>query len=107
MRITEQIINAQIDRLNRLAGQPPAPYKRVSGLPATKANPTGTTTEPCPGNYHLDHAYGGVCLHQMAPSGGVEDVFRCGHVPKRELYERISAFIDGYQQALDDHNPEG
>jgi hypothetical protein len=46
------------------------------------------------GNYHLSHAYGGVSLHQMSNlGGGVRDVFSCGHVPKRNLCDRMFAFL--------------
>ena len=52
------------------------------------------------GNYHIDHAYGGVSLHQMLSEGGsVRDVFSCGHVPKRDLEGRIEAFLVGVQSS--------
>jgi len=48
------------------------------------------------GNYHLSGAYGGVCLHRMSSEGGgVHDVFSCGHVTKRDLYNRMHAFRSG------------
>ena len=48
------------------------------------------------GNYHLSGAYGGYALHRIASlGGGVDDIFSCGHIPKRELYDRIHAYIDG------------
>lgn len=54
------------------------------------------------GMFYIDGAYGGWCLHRMqSESGGVEDIFRCGHVPARNLYERMRAFIDGYNWAFD------
>jgi hypothetical protein len=30
---------------------------------------------------------------------GVADVFRSGHVPARELYNRMQAFLDGLSEA--------
>ena len=54
------------------------------------------------GNYHIDGAYGGVSLHQMVnDGGGIRDVFSCGHVPKRELFDRICAFMEGIRTAQD------
>ncbi len=48
------------------------------------------------GNYHLDHAYGGVSLFQMDnESGGVRDVLQCGHVSKPQLYSLMHAFLRG------------
>ncbi len=48
------------------------------------------------GAYVLSYAYGGVSLHQYVnTNGAINDVFRCGHVPKRDLYNRMNAFIDG------------
>ena len=50
------------------------------------------------GNYHLSGAYGGYALHRMDnESGGVRDVFGCGHQPKRELANRMHAFISGLE----------
>jgi len=48
------------------------------------------------GHFHVSKAYGGVSLHRtMNESGGVTDVFNCGHISKRELYIRMDAYIDG------------
>ena len=50
------------------------------------------------GNYHISGAYGGVSLHQMAnTSGGIHEVFGCGHVPKRDLYNRMHTFLLGLE----------
>ena len=45
--------------------------------------------------YLLSYAYGGVSLHRRGDGGGITDVFGSGHITKRDLYGRISAFIDG------------
>ena len=48
------------------------------------------------GNYHIDGAYGGVNLHCIInESGAVNNVFGCGHVPKRDLWNRMRAFLEG------------
>ena len=50
------------------------------------------------GCYHLSGAYGGKSLHRMSKRGsGTSDVFSCGHIPKRDLYNRMRAFIDGLE----------
>tara|TARA_R110002020_G_scaffold160008_4_gene344330 strand:+ start:529 stop:894 length:366 start_codon:yes stop_codon:yes gene_type:complete len=52
------------------------------------------------GHYHISGAYGGVCLHRTDnENGGVTDVFNCGHVPKRDLYNRMRAYLEGIERA--------
>ena len=80
-RITESHLQAIVDRLNRTTGSPAAPY--VDGVAQI-------------GNYHLSHAYGGVCLHRMFnDGGGVTSPLSCGHTTKRELATMLYAFIAG------------
>jgi hypothetical protein len=82
-RITEAHLQAKVDRLNRVTGSPAEPY--TNG----KANI---------GNYHLSHAYGGVCLHRMHnDGGGVSSPLSIGHVTKRELAGLLSAYIEGIE----------
>jgi hypothetical protein len=87
IRITDKDLQAVVDMLNRITGNPAVPYlSPVDG----KAQPQG-------GCYHLSHAYGGVALHQMCATGtGIHDTFSRGHMPKRELYELMHAFQRGY-----------
>ena len=88
-RITEKMLNARVDWLNELTNNPVEAYTRKEGADRATANI---------GNFNISHAYGGVSLHQMqTDGGGVRDVFSCGHIPKRELFERICAFMDGVQ----------
>jgi hypothetical protein len=87
--ITEKQLQAVCERINRATGQPLEPYTKTQ---------TGFKTNI--GNYHLDHAYGGVSLHRMtSEGGGVTDVFSCGHVPKRDLANRMWAFLNGLEAA--------
>lgn len=52
------------------------------------------------GNYHLSWAYGGVCLHKMHnDGGGVSTPLSSGHVPKKELFNELCAFIRGVEFA--------
>lgn len=91
-RITDKHLQAIIDRINRTLGTPMTPY-----APYDKEL---RRCMPNAGCYHLSHAYGGVCLHRMSLTPGctgVSDVFGCGHIPKRELAERMYAFLRGIE----------
>ena len=88
-RITDKHLEGMIARLNRLTNSPTKPYERIDGRCVAQI-----------GCYHLSHAYGGVALHRMYnEGGGVTTPLGGGHVPKRELYERIYAFIMGIEAA--------
>ena len=77
MRITESDLRSILNIINAKKGFIDPKYSEI-------------------GAYCLDYAYGGVSLHQYVnESGGVKDVFSCGHVPKRELYHRMCAFSQG------------
>jgi hypothetical protein len=85
----ERITNAQLEtmvrRINESTGSPLEPYTK-----------TETGCRANVGNYHLSGAYGGKSLHRMcSEGGGVSDVFGCGHIPARDLYNRMRAFLDG------------
>ena len=89
-RITNKHLECKIERLNEIMGTPIEPYTTTgkAGTPSYKISANM-------GNYHLSGAYGGVSLCQMAKGGGTYDTLRCGHIPKRELAERIDAYIAG------------
>ena len=87
-RITQSMLEKRVEYLNKITGSPETPWVRDAD---------GNFTSNI-GNYHLSGAYGGVSLHRMMnESGGIEDVFSCGHTPKRELFNRLCSFIDGYE----------
>ena len=84
-RITQKQLEMLVDQINAATESPPEPYRVEDGR--HKANI---------GNYHLSGAYGGWALHRMdSDGGGVDDVFGSGHVPRRELYQRMRAFLVG------------
>lgn len=88
-RITIANLEAVVDRINRLTGSPANPWRRE-----------GDRNRANIGNYHLSHAYGGVCLHRMCnESGGVTTPLGLGHVTKRELHEQLHAFLRGIEIA--------
>ena len=84
-RITNTDLQNVIDRLNIITNSPAEPYTTTDGKTAANLR-----------NYHLSQAYGGVSLHRMAnDGGGIRDIFSCGHTTKRELYNRLHAYIAG------------
>ncbi len=87
-RVTDKDLQNIVDRINRMTDNPLAPYiKGEDGHLHAQV-----------GNFHLSHAYGGVCLHRMCTDGGgVTDVLYCGHVPKRELQSLMWTFIKGME----------
>jgi len=86
MRITQKDLENLVNRINEATKSPNTSWtKNADGK--MKANID---------NYHLSYAYGGVALHRMTnDGGGVDDVFRCGHVTKRELYSKLDAYLLG------------
>ena len=87
MRINERDLNIVINRLNEITGNPTVPHsKDDNGIFRSNI-----------GNYHLDCAYGGYALHQIASKGGaVNDIFGW-YYPKRELYNLVHAYIAGIE----------
>ena len=80
MRITEKMLQCRVDYLNKLSGFENHKYSQI-------------------GSYALSFAYGGVSLHKYGNEcGGVHNVFNCGYITKRDLYDRINAFISGYTE---------
>lgn len=91
MAITKRELDAVVGRINALMNRPTEPYVKVV------AQDGAVTHAAQIGNFHLSGAYGGYALHEMVnQGGGVRDVFS-GHMPKRELYERMHAFIRGIE----------
>lgn len=92
MRITKKTLQPVVDRINRETGSPAEPWtKGEDGR--LKANI---------GNYHLSSDHGGYALHRMANErGGVSDVLSTGHVPARELYGLMHAWLVGLASVRD------
>ena len=84
-RTTQKQLELLCARINAAQQSPATPYERIDGSLVGQI-----------GNYHLSGAYGGVSLHKtMTTGGGVCDVFGCGHVTRRDLYNRMSAYLAG------------
>jgi len=87
-RITIKHLNRQCEILNEITGSPIAPWLR---------NGDGTLKAQI-GNYHISQCYGGVCLHRMFnEGGGVTCPLDNYHGPKRELFEKMRAYISGIE----------
>jgi len=88
-RITIKTLRAVCDRLNR-----------VTGSPMEYAQPHQPGVPFCSniGNYHISQAYGGYCLHRVHNTGGgVSTPLSGGHIPARDLYERMHAYLCGFE----------
>ena len=89
-RITNTVLKAVVDRINRITDSPMEPYTKM---------PDGRYQANI-GNYHLSGAYGGVDLHRMHnESGGVTTPLNCGHISKRDLYNLMQAYIAGLSES--------
>ena len=88
MRTSVKRLESLVERINRMTDSPSTSWtKNKDGKLASNI-----------GNFHISGAYGGVSLHRMEnESGGVSDVFLCGHVPKRQLDDMMCAFIKGLE----------
>ncbi len=93
-RTTEAHLQAVCDRINRVTGNALTPYTET-------VHPDGKKTYAANlGNYHLSHAYSGVSLVRMQnQGGGISNVFGCGHITKRDLADRMHAFLAGFDAA--------
>ena len=94
-RITITDLQLQVDLLNRLTGSPAERWQ------AERRDDGGWASNP--GHYMISQAYGGCELQRICGElGGTSTPLNTGHIPKRELYEILRAFIAGIQTAQDD-----
>ena len=85
-RITRKHLEGLCKQINEATGSP------VDGW-ATDADGKNCAV---PGHYQIGWAYGGFNLHRICnEGGGIENVFSCGHVPARDLYNRMRAYLEG------------
>jgi hypothetical protein len=88
-RISRSFLESKAQTINGMTGSPLEPYRTIDGKAVANV-----------GNYHISGAYGGYCLHRMCnESGGVSDVFSCGHIPARQLAGLLSAYTAGLYDA--------
>ena len=83
MRVTIK----DLERLAALANE-------ITNSPATYATRIDGKFKSHVGHFFISQEYGGVCFCKVANEGGARaDIFRCGHTTKKDLYNRIQAFL--------------
>lgn len=88
-RITIKDLRAVCANLNRITGSP---------MDYAKPHTPGVPFCSNVGNYHISQAYGGYCLHRVSnEGGGVSSPLSTGHIPARELYNLMHAYIQGLE----------
>jgi len=86
-QITQTMLRGKIELLNELTGNPLKPWDLIEGRNVASI-----------GNYYLSMQNGGYALFRIAnESGGIKDIFSRGHGTKRELYDRVCAYISGIE----------
>jgi len=94
MQITMNQLRGLVVRLNQLTGENVKPYSR----PETAA--AGQRLTANVGTYVLDGAYGGWQLARICNEGGGQSLpLGQSRGTKRETYDRINAFILGFEEA--------
>lgn len=92
-RITQKDLEYLVKRINEATDSPQEPYRRNGEKGKREAGFTANI-----GNYHLDYAYGGVQLVRMVNEhGGITNVSRSCHTPKKELWQWMQAFLAGIE----------
>jgi len=92
MRITLKELEGRVKFLNRFTNNPTERFTKKDGQYFSNA-----------GHYLISQQYGGYELQQICnDGGGVDDVLGTGHIPKKELYYLINAFIEGMRRATKD-----
>jgi len=90
-RITDKNLDGLARRLNILTHSPET-YMTMDGDKRTINV----------GHFHISHAYGGVCLQRtMNEGGGVYCPLWSGHIPKRDLYDQMYAYIRSIELGMD------
>lgn len=83
--ITKENLERAVMYLNKIAGTPEKPWEQKDGKMVANI-----------GCYFLDGAYGGYKIVQMVNESGGERSITQGYLPKRELYNLIHAYKDGF-----------
>lgn len=84
-RITKKMLQSRIETINSILGMPEQPYTRIDDKLIANI-----------GNFSLSQAYGGYGVHLMVNErGGISTPIWHGHIPARDAYEQINAFIAG------------
>ena len=86
-RITQKHLEGMVSRLNRLTNSPETYMSDIGGRRVINI-----------GHFHIDGAYGGVNLvRTCTDGGGISSPIGGGFCTKRELYEKLYAYIRGIE----------
>ena len=86
-RITKRNLEALCDRLNTLTNSPPQQFR-------------AGTLDAQVGHHYISGAYGGHQLVRVTnPQGGVTTLLGTGHIPARQLYDLMQAYMAGIKAA--------
>lgn len=86
-RITQKHLDGLCSRLNRLTNSPETYMSMIDGQRVINV-----------GHFHIDSAHGGVNLVRTVNNGGgISTPIGGGFCTKRELYEKIYAYIRGIE----------
>lgn len=89
-RITGKDLQNLCDRINRAHGVALEPYTRTDD-----GKLRGNI-----GSHYISGAYGGVNLARIVnEAGGSTNPLSFGHIPKRDLYNRMQAYLCGLDDA--------
>tara|TARA_R100000008_G_scaffold79001_1_gene60386 strand:- start:600 stop:932 length:333 start_codon:yes stop_codon:yes gene_type:complete len=93
MRVSKKMLENKVDQLNKITNSP-TEYYRTEYSPGNIFKVRHTNKD----HFCISGAYGGYELQRVCnDGGGVRTFFNTGHIPKKELYNLISAFIDGIE----------
>ena len=71
-----------------------AGLNKIAGQPLDEWTVKGSQNKANIGHYRLGFAYGAVRLEQIVDEdGSIRDVLGVGYLPRRELYQKIQAYI--------------
>jgi len=88
-RVTRAHLQACVDRLNRISGNPLSPWTKDAA---------GNLVAVI-GAYYLDGAYGGYNLARMVNDcGGIQQPIGGGYKTKRECRDLVIAYINGLEE---------
>jgi len=86
MRVTKEMLENKVDHLNEITNSPKE-YFSTDGKFTINI-----------GHFCISGAYGGYELQRVCNNGGgVRTPLNTGHIPKKELYNLISAFVSGIE----------
>ena len=92
MRVTIKMLENQVDQLNIITSSP-RKYFTSDSFTSKKGRFTINI-----GHFCISGAYGGYELQRVCTNGGgVTSPLNTGHIPKKELYNLISAFVSGIE----------